>query len=142
MWAKHPLGPLSSGSKDHGTHNIPLFPGWNFVLFQLGKILCFKPWLQKLKGLGKSTCTSNVPEDEACLDTKLVESACGDQPEIPDGMPNSSDLLPPKFFMNLRCPPTRAPTEATTTEVEQSKTVEKAKEPERSTLVEDLIEKS
>ena len=41
--AKRALDPLSSGSKDHGTHNAPLFPGWNFVLFQLGKILCFKP---------------------------------------------------------------------------------------------------
>ena len=86
--------------------------------------------------------TLNVLEDEACLDTKLVESACGDWPEIPDGMLNSSDSLPPNFFMNLRCPPTRAPTEATKTEVEQSKMVEKAKEPERSTLVEDFIEKS
>ena len=27
---------------------------------------------------------------------------CGDQPEVLDGMPNSSDLLPPKFFVNPR----------------------------------------
>ena len=29
----------------------------------------------------------------------------GDQPEIPDGMPNSTNPLPPKKFVNLRCPP-------------------------------------
>ena len=63
---------------------------------------------------------------------------CGDQPKVPNGMPDSSDLLPPEFFTNLRCPPARAPTEATATEAGQSKTVEKAKEQERSTLVEDF----
>ena len=30
---------------------------------------------------------------------------CGDQPEVLDGMPDSFDPLPPKFFMNPRCPP-------------------------------------
>ena len=75
MWVKRPLGPLSSGYKDHSTHNAPFFPGWNFVLFQLGKILCFKSWCGKLKGLGKSTSTSNASEDEACLDTKRLGSA-------------------------------------------------------------------
>ena len=29
---------------------------------------------------------------------------CDDQPEIPDGMPDSIDLLPPEFFVNPRCP--------------------------------------
>ena len=29
----------------------------------------------------------------------------GDQPEVLDGMPDSSDPLPPEFFMNPRCPP-------------------------------------
>ena len=33
---------------------------------------------------------------------------CGDQPGIPDGMPNSIDPLPPEFFENLGCSP--APT--------------------------------
>ena len=28
-----------------------------------------------------------------------------DRPRIPDGMPNSAVLLPPKFFANLRYPP-------------------------------------
>ena len=29
---------------------------------------------------------------------------CGDQPEVPDGMPNSSSPLPSEFLMNPRCP--------------------------------------
>ena len=49
----------------------------------------------------------------------------GDQPEVPDGMPNSSSPLPLEFFMDPRCPLTLTPTKATTTK--------KAKEPERST---------
>ena len=72
---KQALGPFSSGSKDHGTHNTPIFPNWNFVLFQLGKILYFKPWCGKLKGLGKSRRTLNAPKGEACLDTKGVGRA-------------------------------------------------------------------
>ena len=30
---------------------------------------------------------------------------CGDQPEVPDGMPDSPDPLPQNFFANPRCPP-------------------------------------
>ena len=51
--AKQALGPLNSGSKSHGTHNASFFPGYNFVLFQLGKILCFKPWERKVERTGK-----------------------------------------------------------------------------------------
>ena len=29
---------------------------------------------------------------------------CNDQPEIPDGMPDSANPLPPEFFVNPRCP--------------------------------------
>ena len=29
---------------------------------------------------------------------------CGDRPNIPNGMPDSSNRLPPEFFDNLRCP--------------------------------------
>ena len=29
---------------------------------------------------------------------------CGDQPEILDGMLDSTNPLPPEFFVNLRCP--------------------------------------
>ena len=45
----------------------------------------------------------------------------GDHPEVPDGMANSSNPLPLEFFVNPRCPPARAPIEATTIEAEQSK---------------------
>ena len=45
----------------------------------------------------------------------LKQNIYGDQLEVPYGMPNSSYPLPPEFFMNPRCPPTQAPTEATTT---------------------------
>ena len=30
---------------------------------------------------------------------------CGDRPRIPDGMPDSTNPLPPEFFANLGCPP-------------------------------------
>ena len=30
---------------------------------------------------------------------------CGDRPRIPDGMPDSTNPLPPKLFANLGCPP-------------------------------------
>ena len=30
---------------------------------------------------------------------------CGDRPDILDGMPDSSNRLPPEFFDNPRCPP-------------------------------------
>ena len=43
---------------------------------------------------------------------------CGSQPEVPDGMPDSSDPLPPKYFANPRCPLVLVVTEATTTEVD------------------------
>ena len=51
------------------------------------------------------------------------------QPEVLDGMPDSSDPLPLEFFMNPKCRPARAPTKATVAEVDQSKAI---KEPERS----------
>ena len=31
-------------------------------------------------------------------------SICGDQPGIPDGIPDSADQLPLEFFVNPRCP--------------------------------------
>ena len=64
--------------------------------------------------------------DGCCM---LIHNICGDQPEVPNGMPDSSDLLPPEFFVNPRCPPAPATNEATTIEVDQS---EAAKELERS----------
>ena len=41
----------------------------------------------------------------------------GDYPKVPQGMPDSTDPLPPKFFVNPSCAPIQAATEATTTEV-------------------------
>ena len=73
-WAKRALGSLISGSKDHGTHIAPLFLGWDFVLFRLGKILCFKPRVWKVERAGKLMSTSNTPEGEARLFTKRVGS--------------------------------------------------------------------
>ena len=54
---------------------------------------------------------------------------CGDQPEVPGGMPDSSDPLPSEFFVNPKCSPTPVATEATAAEVYHS---EATKEPERN----------
>ena len=54
---------------------------------------------------------------------------CGDQPEISDGMPNSSDPLPLEFFVNPRCRPVPVATEVTVVKVDQSEAI---KEPEKS----------
>ena len=68
----------------------------------------------------------------------LKHYICGDQPKVPDGMPDSFDPLPLEFFMNPRCPPVQAPTEATATKAEQSKTTKKAKDPKMSAPAEDF----
>ena len=74
--AKRVLGPSSSGSKEHGTHNALLSPGWNFVLFDSGENIVFLNLeCGKLKGLGELMRTLNVPEGELRLDTKRVGSA-------------------------------------------------------------------
>ena len=52
---------------------------------------------------------------------------CGDQPEVPDGMCDSSDSLPPEFFMSPRCPPVPTATGDTVVKAHPS---EVAKEPE------------
>ena len=53
----------------------------------------------------------------------------GDQLEVPDGMPDSSDPLPLEFFVNPRRPLAPTTTEAIIAEVDQS---EVAKEPKES----------
>ena len=68
----------------------------------------------------------------------LKHNICGDQPKVPNGMPNSFDPLLPEFFMNPRCPSARAPTKATKTEVEHSKMAEKENDPKRRAPVEDF----
>ena len=52
---------------------------------------------------------------------------CRDWPEIPNGMPDSANPLPPKFFVNPRCPPAPTATEATDIEVDQGGAVEGSK---------------
>ena len=47
---------------------------------------------------------------------------CGDHLEVPKGMPDFIDSLPPKFSMNPNCPPIQAVVEATTIEAPPSKT--------------------
>ena len=64
---------------------------------------------------------------------------CGDHPELPDGMPDFSDPLPPMFFMNPKCPMVPIATDVTTTEVHQSKAVE---EPEKNAPAGDVKETS
>ena len=43
----------------------------------------------------------------------------GDRPDIPDGMPDSSNPLPPEFFDNPRCPPALTVDKAIDVEVRQ-----------------------
>ena len=59
---------------------------------------------------------------------------CGDHPEVPDGIPDSVDLLLPEFFANPRCSPIQAVVEAIMTEVLLS---EKTKEPMEAAAIED-----
>ena len=59
---------------------------------------------------------------------------CSDQLEVPDGMPDSSDPLPPKFFMYPKFSLVPAATKATTAEVDQSEAIE---EPKKSAPVGD-----
>ena len=39
----------------------------------------------------------------------FARDICGSEPVIPDRMPDTSKPLPPKFFINPRCPPSAAP---------------------------------
>ena len=59
---------------------------------------------------------------------------CGDQPEIPDGMPNSVDPLPPGFFMNLRCPSAPISIEVKAVEIDLG---EEVKDPKEGVIVEE-----
>ena len=57
-----------------------------------------------------------------------------DQPEVLDGVPESSDPLPPKFFVSPRCPPVPAATKDTAVKAHPS---EVAKEPKENAFVGD-----
>ena len=54
---------------------------------------------------------------------------CGNQLEVSNSMPDSSDLLPLEFFTNLGCPPALKAIEVTVAEAKQS---EVTKEPAES----------
>ena len=54
---------------------------------------------------------------------------CGYHLEVPHGMPDSSDPLPPEFFTNLKWSPVPTATEATVAKVHHS---EAAEEPKKS----------
>ena len=68
---------------------------------------------------------------ECCV---FKHNICGDHPKVLEGMPDSTDPLPPEFFVNPGCPPVHATTEATTTEAPLSET---AKEPMEVAAAED-----
>ena len=55
-------------------------------------------------------------------------SIYGDQPEIPYGMPDSADPLPPNFFVNPRCPPVPTTVEAKAVEVDLGEVAKDPKE--------------
>ena len=46
---------------------------------------------------------------------------CGDRPEVLEGMPDFTDPLSPKFFVNPGCPLVQAASKATTIEVPLNK---------------------
>ena len=55
--------------------------------------------------------------DYGCCTFK--NNTCGDRPDIPDGMFDSSNPLPPEFFDNPRCPPALAGDKVIDAEVSQ-----------------------
>ena len=59
---------------------------------------------------------------------------CGDHQEVPKGMLDFADQLPPEFFVNLDCPLVQVATEATTIEASPSETT---KEPIEVAIAED-----
>ena len=59
---------------------------------------------------------------------------CGDLPRILDGMPNSTDPLPPEFFVNPGCPPTLTAIKAKAAEVHLG---EVAKDPVEDVVIEE-----
>ena len=59
---------------------------------------------------------------------------CGDHPEVPEGMPDSANQLPPEYFLNPECPPVQEVVEATTIKVPLN---EAAKEPVEIVAAED-----
>ena len=53
---------------------------------------------------------------------------CGDQPKVPNGMPDSSDPFPPKFFMSSKWPSVPAVTKDIAIEAHPSDMAKELKE--------------
>ena len=70
--------------------------------------------------------------DYGCFAFK--HNICGDQPEVPDGMLNSSDTLQPEFFVGLKCPPVSV---ATDDKAVEALPCEVVKEPKENASAED-----
>ena len=47
----------------------------------------------------------------------FAQNICGSQPEVPDGMSDTSKPFSPKFFINPQCPPGIVPAEAVSIDV-------------------------
>ena len=58
----------------------------------------------------------------------------GDQPEIPDGMPNSVNPLPLEFFVNSRCPSAPTAVEVKAVEIDLG---EATKDPKEGVIAEE-----
>ena len=61
----------------------------------------------------------------------FAHNICGSQPEVPNGMPDTSKLLSLEFFINARCLPGTVPVEAASIDVHPS---EATNAPEREAL--------
>ena len=61
-------------------------------------------------------------------------SICEDQPEIPNGMPDSTDPLPPEFFVNQGAPPAPTFIEVKAVNIDLG---EAAKDPEEGVVAEE-----
>ena len=67
---------LGDRSKDHGTHNAPLFLSWNFMVFKTREnTVLLSLGCENLKGLGELMRILNASEGEVHWDTKRVGSA-------------------------------------------------------------------
>ena len=80
------------------------------LLLELGTVKYEVSFLQSQAGKDKQAMEEEYQKAlevifangyECCV---FKHNICGDRPEVPEGMPDSADLLPPKFFVNPGCP--------------------------------------
>ena len=83
-------------------------------------------------GAAKDEVSSLFTYDYGCFAFK--HNICGDQPEVPDGMLNSSDTLQPELFVGPKCPPVSV---ATDDKAVEALPCEVVKEPEENASAED-----